>query len=263
MSPLLEEKGDDEGYPFFMTTDAWAEKCVEGFVSSWTELKHDTVLYGKQNYAEMGGDDIEEKDDRGYVEPEPEIYTGLAALIDKTSKGLEEYGYLSEKDKDNLTKLSELATRLAEISTKELTGSEITDDDYELIRSFGGSLEHFWDETIRTPDRGDDYIYSMEFPSSLVTDVATDPSGQVLECATGGAADIYVLVPIDGQLHVARGSVFSFYQFPWPMNDRLTDTQWRTGMGFQSTYNPDGTEDEKPEINVEKPWWTQSFRYYY
>lgn len=52
------------------------KKNLESFLGSYTELKHDTVLYSKQMLAEMGGG-MEEMDDRGYVEPEPEIFHAL------------------------------------------------------------------------------------------------------------------------------------------------------------------------------------------
>ena len=49
----------------------------------------------------------------------------------------------------------------------------------------------------------------------------------VLEVGTGNANVIYVVVPVDGTLRVARGAVFSYYQFPWEASDRLTDSKWR------------------------------------
>lgn len=38
-------------------------------LGSWSELKHDTILYAKQGMAEMGGGPPELL--KGYVEPEP------------------------------------------------------------------------------------------------------------------------------------------------------------------------------------------------
>ena len=61
LHPLTEPKGD--GYPSFMQNQAWTRKQLETYLSSWTELKHDTILYAKQIYAEMGGGG-EEEDDR-------------------------------------------------------------------------------------------------------------------------------------------------------------------------------------------------------
>src|SRR3989344_5208455 len=67
LRPLLDEK--PEGYPAFMRSPAWVKKDLNAFLGSWSELKHDTILYAKQVYAEMGAGGIGEKDDRGYVEP--------------------------------------------------------------------------------------------------------------------------------------------------------------------------------------------------
>ena len=85
--PLTVEK--PEGYPSFMRSLAWARKELNTYLGSWTELKHDTILYAKQVYAELGGGrEIEEKDDRGYVEPNPYVYARLASLLNLTKEGL-------------------------------------------------------------------------------------------------------------------------------------------------------------------------------
>lgn len=254
LTPLLSEKTAD--HPFFMQSDKWAVKDIEGFLASWTELKHDTVLYAKQPVAEMGGDDIV-KDDRGYVEPEPEVYTGLKNLINKTSEGLDAYGYISDAEKENLALLSDLAEKLSTISVKELTGESLTDEEFELIRSYGGSLEHFWHDAVATSDN--DSPTADQFPSALVTDVATDPNGQYLECATGGTATIYVVAPVDGQLRICQGEVFAFYEFAY--NERLTDEEWRLGMGFAYEYDPETYEYVEHEpLGIERPWWAEQIR---
>ncbi|MCR5771960.1 MAG: DUF3160 domain-containing protein [Butyrivibrio sp.] len=254
LTPLLSEKTAD--HPFFMQSDKWAVKDIEGFLASWTELKHDTVLYAKQPVAEMGGDDIV-KDDRGYVEPEPEVYTGLKNLINKTSEGLDAYGYISDEEKENLALLSDLADKLSTISVKELTGESLTDEEFELIRSYGGSLEHFWHDAVATSDN--DSPTADQFPSALVIDVATDPNGQYLECATGGTATIYVVAPVDGQLRICQGEVFAFYEFAY--NERLTDEEWRLGMGFAHEYDPETYEYVEHEpLGIERPWWAEQIR---
>jgi hypothetical protein len=51
--PLTQAKTD--GYPDFMRSQAWARKELNTLLGSWTELKHDTILYVKQMYAEAGG----------------------------------------------------------------------------------------------------------------------------------------------------------------------------------------------------------------
>lgn len=44
---------------------------------------------------------------------------------------------------------------------------------------------------------------------------------------TGKIFEIYVAIPIAGKLKIASGGVYSYYEFPWPLSDRLTDKKWR------------------------------------
>ena len=256
LRPLLTEKG--EGYPMFMQSEEWAKKDLECFAGSYTELKHDTILYSKQVMAEMGGGYEEEPDFRGYVQPEPLVYERFAALADMTAEGLKEYGMLSTADEENLARLSTVADQLLTISVKELQNEALTEEEYTFIECYGGDIEHFWYEAVKG-DSESENIYSGDFPAAIVADIATDPNGSVLEVATGNPSVIYVVVQVDGKIKIASGSVYSFYQFSWPMDDRLTDSKWRQMMGWQADENGYYNFD-KP---VEKPQWTESYRYKY
>ncbi len=254
--PILEEKGS--GYPRFMQNQQWARKNLMTFLGSYTELKHDTVLYAKQAIAEMGGADIPKRDDRGYAEPEPELYRRLAVLTGATSEGLENYGLLSDGNKESLGILKDLAERLQVISEKELRGETLTDEEYELIRSYGGSLEHFWRDVADYETAAAEHtVATKEYPAAVVTDVATDPNGQVLELGTGEALKIYVIAPVDGELKICSGAVYSFYQFPYPMDQRLTDSEWRQKISIQHGENYQWQESEFLMEN-----WTDGFIYY-
>lgn len=255
LRPLLLEKG--EGYPVFMQSREWAKKSLECFAGSFTELKHDTILYSKQVMAEMGGGYDEEPDDRGYVEPEPLVYTRFADLADQTLQGLEEYGMLRDADRVNLQRLSQIAGKLLAISNKELQDELLSEEEYEFIKTYGGNIEHFWYEAVA--DDGGDEVYSQAYPAAVVVDIATNPNGEVLEAATGNPSMIYVLIKVDGKLKIARGSVYSFYQFPWPIDDRLTDSEWRVMMGLQVNENG----EYQYGAPVEKPEWTESYRFKY
>ncbi len=254
LTPLLEEKG--EGYPSFMRSSQWAKKDLETFAGSYAELKHDTVLYAKQVMAEMGGGELPQWDDRGYVEPEVEVWTRFSNLATKTAEGLKSYGLLSEEDETNLNRLAQMADQFKTMSEKELSNTLLTDDEYDLIRNYGGNLEHFWLEAFKNEGEN---ITSGDFPAAIVTDVATDPNGTCLEVATGNPSTIYVIVPIDGELHICVGAVYSFYQFEQPISERLTDTQWRQMMGISLT--DDGTYNLDSAIS--QPDWTQSYRFSY
>ena len=252
LRPLLKPK--KQGYPIFMQSEEWNKKNLQTFLGSYTELKHDTVLYSKQMVAEMGGGEIPELDDRGYVEPEFEVYSRLADLVRATSEGLEGYGYLSSGSKSDLEILADLSDQLATISGKELRSELLTDEEYELIRSFGGQLEHFWQEATKD-QAGKDYFATNEFPAAIVTDVATDPNGSCLEVGTGRVNIIYVIVPVDGQLKVASGPVYSYYEFAQPISDRLTDKEWRTMLGIEFDEDAEWTGASQ----IDRAEWTNSF----
>ena len=252
LRPMLASKG--EGYPLFMQNNEWNKRALEGFLGSYTELKHDTILYSKQAMAEMGGGWEEEIDDRGYVEPEPEVYSRFAVLAENTMKGLKEYDMLDKNDKQNLTLLADIAKKLIEISEKELKDEKLTDDEYEYIREFGGDLEHVWADAVK--EDGEDYARSDEHPGAIVADVATDPNGTVLELGTGIVSEMYVICPVDGRLKLCSGPVYSFYQFEWPMDNRLTDQDWRVMLGIW----PKSGYDFEPDDSIKQPAWTQSYR---
>ncbi len=243
LRPLTDEIGD--GYPAFMQSDAWPYKEINTYLGNWTELKHDTILYAKQAYAEMGGGGEIPKADKGYVEPNPELYARLAALLKMTKNGLAARGLIEQRDQEGLDRLTELVMNLKTISEKELKNESLTEEEYELIRAYGGSLEHFWLETLRDEENLDRSSLLAGNPAAIVADVATDPNGQVLEEGTGWVNEIYVAVPVEGKIKIASGGVFSYYEFIVPMSERLTDEAWREKIN---------TEDI-PDL----PSWTENF----
>ena len=255
LRPLLEAKG--EGYPMFMQSEEWMKKNLECFAGSFTELKHDTVLYSKQVMAEMGGG-YEENDFRGYVEPEPLVYSRFGNLASLTIQGLKRYGMLDAADEENMNLLAQIANQLLTISKKELREEPLTEEEHEFIKGYGGSIEHLWRQALRD-ENGGERIDSREYPAAVVTDIATDPNGQVLEVATGNPSTIMVVVNVEGSLRIARGSVYTFYQFPWPLSDRLTDSKWRQMMGLQADEEGNYNYDSR----IPQPEWTRSYRYVY
>jgi hypothetical protein len=244
--PLIEVKG--QAYPAFMRSTAWTRKDLHTALGSWTELKHDTILYAKQAYAELGGV-FEEPEFKGYVEPNPEAFARLAALTRMTIDGLEARDLLSGSEamwetKDNLERLELLLTQLASIAEKELAGTPLSQEEQEVILYYGGLLENL---TIAAADKdeveGRAFVEDEE--AAVIADVATDPNGFVLEEGVGRIFEIYVVVEIEGRPAVTKGGVFSYYEFPWAMSDRLTDETWR-GMLDTGQTPP-------------RPQWTGSF----
>ena len=253
LRPLLTEKG--EGYPSFMNNNEWTKKTLETFAGSFAELKHDTVLYSKQPMAEMGGGDLDPVDDRGYVEPEPLVYARFSNLAKTTADGLKKYGMISSEDEKNLGLLVELSDKLLVIAQKELKNELPSDEEFELIKNYGGDIEHFWYEAMKDESENESFT-TEEFPAAIIVDVATDPNGSVLEAGTGSPRAISVVVPVDGILRIAMGSVYDYYEFEWPLSNRLTDNEWRRMVGAESGL---GFLYEKDD-SIVNPQWTTSYR---
>jgi hypothetical protein len=240
--PLLEPKGAQ--YPAFMQTQAWARKDLHTALGSWTELKHDTILYAKQSMAELGGGPPPEPP-HGWVEPNPEAYARLLALTRMTRDGLESRGLLTENAAANLWRLDDLLTFLLDVAQRELAGEPLTAEDYERIKFYGGELEAMTLAAADQEGEGSPFFEDQE-QAALVADVAT-ASGSVLEEAIGRVFEIYAVVPDgEGGLHVAKGGVFSYYEFPRDIRERrLTDEAWREMLAA-------GEAPDQPE-------WTASF----
>jgi hypothetical protein len=241
--PLIEIKGS--AYPPFMQTQAWTRKSLHTALGSWTELKHDTILYAKQVMAEMGGGG-NPTPPHGYVEPDPQAYARLLALTQMTYDGLQSRSLLSDLTSGNLENLISELTFLKDISERELAGEPITDDEYWHIQFWGGILEEFTLKAADTTGRDDRDLSDQK--AALVADVATgiDAEGNLLalEEGVGQPTFIFVVLP-DAPLRIATGAVYSYYEFTVPSSGRLTDEEWQAMV-------ESGT-------NAPQPDWTQLF----
>ncbi len=235
--PLLSDPGD--GYPYFMQSEAWIDKQLSTALASWAELRHDTILYAKQSYTwELTSIPTLV---RGYVEPVPALYARLASLCNMMTTGLDSRTLLSPMMQDKLQQLQTLLLNLQTISIKELQGSPLSDGEYRLIEGCGkllGDIVALPTDALLVSDADDDM--------AVIADVHTDPNdGVVLEEGVGRPSVILVAVLVNGELILTQGGVMSYYEFTWPMDDRLTDESWQEMLDL-------GTEPPLPS-------WTESF----
>ncbi len=212
-----------QGCPEFMRGRLWRLKELNSALGSWAELRHDTILYGKQSYTLMTVGHISGKGPKlteGWVEPYPEIYKWLSDFI----KELAETSEYPDEIRKNLSKYAEILERLITISNKELEDKLLTEMEHRLIWNIGSTLKgitQFSPELMRKITDGADE------EMAIVADVHTDPnSKQVLEEAVGYPSIIYVKLP--GK--VVKGGVFSYYEFKAPMDERYTDEKWQEDL---------------------------------
>ena len=234
-----------DGYPSFMTNAAWMDKDLNTALGSWSELKHDTILYGKQSGAEMGGGSMPTI---GYVEPNIEVYEKLLWLTKFSRTNLDKRGLTIESIDNKMEEFEDLLEFLITCSIKELNNEVLTEDEYFRIGYYGGTLEDltssFAGDGLRWFEITSDTDKNMAVIADFHTVAPNDFSdGGYMEAGVGPAYEIYVVVPIDGKLYLTRGAVFSYHELI--STERLTDETWQVMI----------SEDKQPPMSK----WTDSF----
>ncbi len=229
LSDFLKPLGD--GYPSFMTNDAWQDKSLSTALGSWAELRHDTILYGKQSGAECGGG-LEPPQVRGYVEPSIGVYEKLLWLTKYSRTNLKEKDILPGTLESKMQRFEDLLQFLINCSVKELKNQELTQDEYDQLLTYGGLLEYLTSSFAGDGMRWFEITSETDKNMAIIADVHTIApnqfsSGGYFEVGVGPAYEIYVVVPIDGKLYLTRGAVFSYYEFCAPAGKRLTDEEWQ------------------------------------
>ena len=258
----LKSSFEDSGAPqFFYRSPAWQWKKLITASASWAELKHDTVLYAEQFFAEGGGaagwiaGPFEPPLPRGYVEPDPQTFAALLNAAARMKAFIEKFKIEDLKkawDEEGMTyaakldKFSELLETARSIAEKQVAGETLTMQDYasikEMARSFDGEL--------LLP--GGAYILmdaEDQLKMALIVDVASDYfDGRVLEVGTGTPHAVHVFVnDASGGARITRGYMFSYYEFE--SEKRWTDEEWK-----KLVYD----EDRAEELEGYHPtWWKE------
>ena len=240
-----------EGYPSFMRNKAWESKSLATALGSWAELRHDTILYGAQSSVECGGEEEEPPKVTGYVEPNPEFYNRLIWLTKQTMDGLSQRNGISDSMKNKCENIVELLEFLKKCSIKELKGESLTYEENDTLMTYGGTLEYLSSSIAEAQDW---YQVSSDTDKNMaqIADIhSASTSGGMgyLEVGVGNAAEIYVVVPIDGKLYLTRGAVFDYFEFIG--NERLTDEAWQN-MVKRPPKRPPFVEDYMQEEEGEE-----------
>jgi len=229
-------------YPDYMQTETWAALAHQAGFGSYAELKHDTVLYAKQTFAE-GDAPLPPAPPRHWVEPDPVPFERLAEAARLLRTGLADRDLLTTVTGDLLEGLVAMQDRFGRIARDELAGLPISDADNDWLAAIGTNFELLWlesgDVEAGEAETGG-FASEPDAKEPVVVDIFSNPT-HALEIATGGFDTLYVLVPNDeGQFQVAVGATYAFYEFWVPRGERLTDEEWRAMLA-------DGSNPERPE----------------
>ena len=213
-----------EHYPLYMQARPFLDKQIQAFLGSYTELKHDTLLYAKQSYAEMGAGGEDQPLPpivKGFVEPNLEFWNRFNRLLNRTQQLFaDNHLFKDNSAADRLSEFKKISALYAKIAEQELRGQAISDDDYEALRTVKLS---FMAQPFEVVDPTE-----TSGRTALIADIHTDAvKSQILYEATAKPSLMLVIVGNENSPRVAAGLVYNHYELTDKLDKRLTDEDWR------------------------------------
>ncbi|MBN1640713.1 MAG: DUF3160 domain-containing protein [Anaerolineae bacterium] len=202
-------------YPAWMRTPTWQRKDLQAAFGSWIGVRHDVEgLHTAAPPLPEGGEDTAVAP-WGYVEPLPTVYARLSALTRLTIDGLEARMMLPASERALLIELESWLRTLEEVARRELTGQSLSADEYTRLGQVASLLPMFT---------------ANGSPGSRVVIAAAAGEEAALIAAVGPVDVLYVVVERGGQRYLARGGVYSYYEFRSGLEETWTDALWQDAL---------------------------------
>ncbi len=225
--------------PSVTKTAAWQTRILSSQLGSWSELRHDTILYAKQSYT--AGVSCEFPD--AYVDPYPEFYAQLGGLADAVGGVVQNLPSTANTLKSTaqtwVSNFKAVADNLQKMAEDQVTGVAHS---AELLAFINDAVK--WDESsicggvTRTnlsgwylklflyPDAGVEYAPMVADVHTQPTDEAGNDVGRVLHVGTGAPRLMVVTVDSCQGPRAYAGLAFSYGEKITENWTRLNDTKW-------------------------------------
>jgi len=234
-----------EYLPEFMQTAAWQQKNMNTQLTSWTELRHDNLLYGKQSYT--GGFICSFP--YFYVEPVPEFFDALKKYSLNAKEKLSSLdlsgGISLSTVVEYFDNVSQFADTMYSVAKKELNNEKLNESEQAFLNRFlflyssGGcapteeidgwysKLFYGFGSYVKTGDLNDtDYLVADYHTSPM--DEAGIPIGWVAHAGTGPVnLEVVNAATPDGNYVSFAGPAYSYFEYTTVNFKRLTDTEWK------------------------------------
>ncbi|RCK73630.1 MAG: hypothetical protein IGBAC_0078 [Ignavibacteriae bacterium] len=230
--------------PAFMQTAAFWQKMMNTQLASWSQLRHDVLLYAKQSYTRG----IICSYPYSYVEPFPEFYNNLSTLsqlaLDYFNQLNSLNGYAKSCILNYFQHFNGVANTLAIIAKKELDGIMLNQSEKDFLKNMlfrqavcGRPYNGWYYNLYYTGDE------DFEKKDLIVADVHTAPTnefgnvvGWVLHSGTGMINLGVFVTELPSVGNVAFiGPMLSYHEYVTERFLRLSDEEWKTNYYFKST----------------------------
>ncbi len=228
----------DTNQPLFMKSAAWHQEKMNTQLASWSQLRHDNLLYAKQSYTGGTGCSFP----YSYVEPYPAFYGRLKQFAGDAGaffSQLPATKYEMNKIVQFFPKFEKVMGKLEELAQKQLEGILFSKEENEWLQkmlfSAGGSgvppyTGWYTDLFFDTWDaaKGDFTVVDVH---TQPTDEFGNTVGKVLHTGVG-EINLGVFIancPFDhDKLMAFVGPAMSYYETITENFKRMTDQEWET-----------------------------------
>eukprot|EP01113_Clastostelium_recurvatum_P023444 TRINITY_DN279_c1_g2_i7.p1 TRINITY_DN279_c1_g2~~TRINITY_DN279_c1_g2_i7.p1 ORF type:complete len:870 (-),score=157.22 TRINITY_DN279_c1_g2_i7:63-2672(-) len=266
---LSEPIAKDPRYPQSMRTKAYAMKRLTSQLGSWSQLRHDNLLYVDQPRSFACGCSYP----AGFVEPfvgfwssVEDVCMSLKSALTKTefpdippqnnspfNWQKETLANVKQREIDFLNKFARTVRMLRDISEKELQSQPLDDQQETFLRTVMEGAG-FMSGMSRWSGWYCELFYGgygfADKKDLIVSDVFTDgpdprlgDEGCVLHMGLGRPRTMYISIDNGGDTCTYAGPVYNLYEFEMPGLQRLNDKEWK-GMvkGGKMPPKPDWTK---------------------
>jgi hypothetical protein len=229
-------------------------------LASWTELRHDNLLYAKQSYT--GG--ITCSYPQGYVEPFPDFFKALMDYAFNTKIKIQDLDADTRSIESYLDDFYSVCDTLRSISEKELAEQELSQEEKKFISGLlyevnicGIEFDGWYTKIHYGFGKAE-----MMKDDRIVADYHTAPTdafgsmiGWVKHAGTGRMnMAVVVAKNCAGEFTAFAGPVSGYYEYTTTNFQRLTDDEWKSQFWNSSTrpewtniYLADNNGNVKPE----------------
>ncbi|MEJ2307280.1 MAG: DUF3160 domain-containing protein, partial [candidate division WOR-3 bacterium] len=151
----------------YQQTDAWLDRQLNTALASWSALRHNTILYGKQSYTPVHVGITSytppPPPPKGILEPLPEFYKNILTTSRMAYSGLKDLEALTPSSERRLSSLVETLEKLYKICKKQVANEPLNDSDNRFLGDFAEKLKN---------SIGD--VEEPGLKTTLIADVHTD-----------------------------------------------------------------------------------------
>ncbi|EHO43066.1 hypothetical protein Calab_3467 [Caldithrix abyssi DSM 13497] len=223
--------------PDFMKTAAWRQNKLNTQLASWSQLRHDNLLYAKQSYTGAAGCSYP----YSLIEPNPPFYAAIRQFAQMAYEYFRQFGndenFLLSNIQNYFARLNATMTRLEQIAQKELAQETLNADEIDWLQrmlfinaqSGAPPFDGWYAWLYYVPEDASKEDYPIADVHTQPTDQTGEPVGHVLHVGTGKINLGIFLAPAPYENHppvAFVGPVMSYYQTITDNFKRMTDEEW-------------------------------------